>query len=105
MRTSVERNAASSDDWGGSGDPDWQVRTAGVECYVATQAGREPVSEDRTVVVEDLRGFVPVDTDVDEGDRLGDVTYRGDVFFAGPLAIEAVLRYPTHKELMLRRIR
>jgi hypothetical protein len=105
MRTTIQRNVATTDDWGNPGEPDWEDRYTFVECLVTVQAGREPVSEDRTVVVEDLRGFVTTDTDVTEGDRLGDVTYRDDVIYAGPIAIEAVLRYPDHKELMLRRIR
>jgi hypothetical protein len=105
MRTSIQRNTASTDDWGNPGEPDWEDHATDVPCYVSVQAGREPVSEDRTVVVEDMRGFVTTDTDVTEGDQLGDVTERGDVIYAGPIAIEAVLRYPEHKELMLRRIR
>jgi len=103
-RTTIERDTASVDDWGQPGSPAWEGFLFDVPCYVTTQAEREPVSVDRTIVVEDLRAIIELDTDVTERDRLGDVVCRGDTLYEGPLGIEAVLRYPTHKELMLRRI-
>lgn len=98
---SIERDGATTDDWGLPGEPDWATNAANVPCYAWVEAGREAIGSDRAVVVRDMRIVVPLDTDVTEGDRVGDVTERGEVIFPGPLQIEAVLRYPTHLELMM----
>lgn len=104
-RCDIERDAATAGSWGGTGEPDWESSITDLPCYASTSAAREPIDADRTVVVEDLRMLVPVDTDVTERDRVGDVTDRGSVIYPGPMGIEAVLRFPTHLELVLQRIR
>lgn len=104
-RCDVERDSATDSSWGGPGEPDWESHIRDLPCYVSTSAAREPIDADRTVVVEDLRMLAPVDTDITERDRIGDVTERGDVVFPGPMGVEAVLRFPTHLELVLERIR
>ena len=103
MRCDIERDGATIDDWGQSGTPDWAASSQDVPCYVVTQTAREPVSNDRTVVVEDLRLYVNLGTDVVESDRVSNVTERGELLYS-LLSIEAVLRYPTHLELLVREI-
>lgn len=104
-RTSIERATSTDDSWGQPGSSTWAAIQEDVPCYATTSATKEAVTADRTAVVIDLRCIVPLDTDVTEQDRLGDITERGAVIYEGPLGIEAVLRYPTHLELMLTGIR
>lgn len=85
--------------------PDWQDHLTGLPCRLWATAGRETVTDRTTVVVvEDLRLFCTVDTDVTTADRLGDVTWRGDTILAGPVSIRAVLRHLDHLELILVRV-
>lgn len=107
-RCSIERdvNQGSDDGWGNPRSPDWKPHLADVPCRTAgPNVGREAVTDERTVVVVDQRLLLPLDTDVTERDRLGNVTNRGTVILRGPIGIEAVLRRATHIELMLTGIR
>lgn len=103
-RCTIERGSATADDWGQPGDPTWGANAADVHCHAWVTGGREPTSPDRTVVVVDMRLLLPLDTDVSESDRIGDITERGDVIFEGPHGIEAVLRQRDHFELILQRL-
>jgi hypothetical protein len=103
-RCTIERDRATTDDWGQPGTPDWEGNVADLPCYAWVTGGREPVGQERTVVVVDLRVLLPLGTDVTESDRIGDITERGDVIFPGPHGIEAVLRQRDHLELILVRI-
>lgn len=104
-RCSILRDAASTDEWGNAEPPDWQTVYSGVHCRAWNDAGREAVTNERTVVVLDLRMIVPLGTDVGEADRIGDIIERETVIFAGPFAVEAVLRRPDHLELLLEKYR
>jgi len=106
-RATIERdvNAGGSDAWGGSPPPDWQP-LATVSGNAWTNAGRELVEPDRTVVIEDRRMSVPLGTDVTEADRILSVTDRsGAEVFDGPMNVQAVLRFGDHVELVLERVR
>lgn len=103
-RCSIERGTASEDDWGQPGDSTWVAESEDVPCHAWVTGGREPTSPDRTVVVVDMRVLLPLDTDVTEADRIGDITERGQVIFEGPHGIEAVLRQRDHLELILQRL-
>lgn len=103
-RCTIERDTSTTDDWGNPGEPSWEQTLEDVPCFAAVQAGREPVSTDRTVVVLDIRVIVNRDVIVSERDRIGTITDRGELLFSGPLQIEAVLPYPTHQELMVRSV-
>lgn len=108
QRLSTERDqgAGAVDDWGGSGGPDWQAHLTDVPCRVWTMAAREPVDDEKTVVIEDRRATVPLGTDVTEADRVAQVTDRtGAVIFPGPIGVEGVLRFDDHLELLLERVR
>lgn len=104
-RTTVERDGQTSEnDWGHPGTPDWDTSTGRVPCRAWINAGKEAVTTDRTAVIRDLRCMVPLDTDVTERDRLGDITEGDTVLFEGPHAIEAVLRHPDRLELLLEKV-
>jgi hypothetical protein len=100
----IERDAQAADDpWGNPDTPDWQVLYREVPCRAWMVAGKETATDDRTVVISDLRLIVPLGTDVTERDRIGDVYARGEAAFVGPFQIELVIRQPDHLELMLER--
>lgn len=105
-RCSIERDASAGtpNTWGNPSTPDWTTFATDVPCRAWTTAGREPASDEQILAIEDRRVTVPLDTDVTDADRLGDVTDRGAVIFDGPMNIQAVLRYPDHLELMVERI-
>lgn len=111
-RLTVQRDLSldgTDDGWGGPDIPDWSDHLTGVPCRAWTAAGPRPGAETveatTVVVVEDRRAHVPVGTDVTERDRITEITSRGVVIFDGPMDIDAVLAYPDHLELVLRRIR
>lgn len=103
-RTTIERGEAELDDWNVPGEPDWATHLADVPCRVNMAAGRERTDEQSVVVVDDIRLLLPVDTDVTETDRIGDVTERGTTILRGPTGIRAVLRHRDHLELILIRL-
>jgi hypothetical protein len=102
-RCTIERDTNAgpgADGWENA--PDWQPHIEALPCRAWTNAGREVVADkESVVVVEDMRILVALGTDVTEHDRLGDVTYRGDVIFPGPTGIRAVLHRKDHVELVL----
>ena len=106
-RCTIERAASGgSDEWGQPVPPVWETHLSGVLCKAWTNAAREPVDADKSVVIEDRRVALPLDTDVTEADRLGDITdAAGTVLFEGPMDIVGVLRYSRHMELLLERVR
>lgn len=95
---------AGSTSGGWTQAPDWQDYLTDVPCRAWTQAGREQVDATTTIVVEDLRLIMLLDTDVTEHDRLGDIRYRGDTIIPGPFDIHAVLFQRDFLELVLVRI-
>lgn len=102
MRCTIQRNAGATDDWGGT-TPDWQTHLADVPCYAYIQgraAGREQVTEDRAVFLEDRRVLMPLDTDVTVAHRILQITDRqGQVLYDGPMTIDAVTRRRDHLQL------
>lgn len=98
--TTIERNEGTDDPFGGE-TAGWEALGEDVECRAWINTGREQVSGERTLVVNDMRCLLPLGTDVSESDRLGDITERGEVIFPGPFGIEAVMRQRDHIELML----
>jgi hypothetical protein len=104
VTTQRDASAAVDGGWGNPDAPNWKDNLTNVPCRVWTAAGRETVDATTTVVVEDARMIVPLGTDVTERDRLGDVTFRGAVIFAGPTSVRAVLQRADHLELVLVRL-
>lgn len=105
-RAVFQRDGATVDDWGDSTGPGWATHLTGIPCRAWTNGGQEPVTDDRTAVIEDRRISVPISTDVTEQDRVEKVTdTAGNTIFEGPMEIEAVLRHTDHLELLVKRIR
>lgn len=104
-RVTVERDAnADAGDWGDPDTPDWQPHLTDLPCRAWSSAGRETVDAKTTVIVEDMRLLCQLGTDITAEDRLGDITSRGTVIFAGPIGVRAVLARPDHLELVLVRL-
>lgn len=109
MRTTIERDIAAEDPWGGDAEPNWQPHLPDVPCYgyiasTGGSAGRVAIDENRTVTIEDRRVGMPLDTDVTSAHRLTDIVDRqGQVLFDGPMEIGGILRRTTHLELIVKR--
>lgn len=112
-RLTVQRDdslAAEPNAWGNPSTPDWQDHLADVPCRAWTAVGNSfhdigSVKPSSLVVIEDRRAMVPLGTDIVETDRVLTITYRGQEIFDGPMTVWAVLDYPDHLELVLRRVR
>lgn len=105
-RCTIERDASegTTNARGNAVAPSWQPLTTDLPCRVWVNAGQEAVDATTTAIVEDMRLFLTVDTDVTEQDRIGDVMLRGATYLVGPIGIRAVLRHHDHLELVLKRI-
>ena len=97
----IQRNSAATDVDGWQDTPDWQDHATNVPCRFWTGSGREAINRDTVVAVDESRLVLPLDTDVTEADRVGDITDRGAVVAAGPTSIRAVIRNKDHIELIL----
>lgn len=105
-RCLIERDAAVKDEFGAEVAADWQPHVEDQPCRYWQRDARgdpEATNAGRTVVVEDIKLFVPLSTDVTAADRIGAVTNRlGAVIAEGPLRIDSVGIKPKFKELLLR---
>lgn len=100
-RATIERATLEPDGWNSDGDPTWEPHLSDLPCRAWATAGREAVANTTsTVVVEDWRMIIQLDTDVTENDRVTSVTDRGDTVLAGA-QIRSVIRNQDHLELIL----
>lgn len=114
-RMTTERDAtpeaSNKDPWGNPLPADWQPFLEDIPCRAWTEVGRGPrvgderVSSTELVELQDRRVSVPLGTDILETDRVASITYRGETIMDGPMNILAVLAYPDHLEVALRRAR
>lgn len=106
MRALVERYTdGATDDSGNPAPGTWATHVAAMPCMLYSSAGREAVTEDRTVAVVDLKLLAPLTASVTTDDRVNGITDRlGAAIFTGIARIEAVLRKRTHLELSLTRV-
>lgn len=101
-RCTIERASGADDDWGTPGPPTWAAHLTDQPCRLSQTAGHEQVNDQTAVaVVKEMRLLLPFDTDVTEQDRVASVTQRGAPVFTEPVQIRAVLRHPSHLELVL----
>lgn len=107
-RCTIQRdaNAGTSNEWGNQDSPNWRAHLTDLPCRAWTNAAKEPVDDEKTVVLEDRRVSVVLGTDVTEADRVASITDKqGSTIFDGPMGIEGVLSYSDHMELILEHIR
>lgn len=105
MRARIERNFASDDPYGQPGPPVWQTIVVDVPCYVwyATGTARRTDISDRQVVTVDMPGAImPLDTDIDEEDRIREVTDRRGKKLFDMLYIDGAMPRKDHMSLRLR---
>lgn len=81
--------------------PDWQDHITDQECRGYTVSAREAIRADSTIVLQELKLMLPIDTDVTQHDQIGDVTNRGALVLEGPMRIDSFTRYPDRLELSL----
>lgn len=103
----IERNAnaATANGRGNPTSPNWQPSATNVACRYYTTGGRERAEAETTYVAEEMRLLVPVDTNVTERDRIGDITDRGTVIVGGPVGIRVVHHRRDFLELALVQIK
>lgn len=105
----IERNQGGTDSHGGQ-ISDFQPYLTDQPCRGWVATGKDVVKPaggarpGEFVTLEERHLMLPLGTDVTERDRIGDVTYRGDVVLDGPHIVEAVLRFDDRLELLLRRV-
>ncbi len=107
MRAQILRNAATTRDaWGQPVAPDMQPLGNPVACFVWSTSAREAVNDDRSAMIEDVRGMFPLSTDLAADDELESVTDRaGRVVHFGRLKVEGPVQFKhNHLEAALRRI-
>lgn len=100
-RCTVQRLSGSANTWGA--DVSWEDHLTDQPCRaweVSSTAGIRP-GELTDVMIRKLA--LPSGTDVTTADRILDVTFRGDVVFDGPQAIDDVQWWPDRIEATLRR--
>lgn len=106
QRATVQRYTPGAVDDSGNPLPGtWAPHLTAMPCWLYSSAGREAVTEERTVAVVDLKLLAPISADVTTDDRIAGIVDRlGASVLGGIARIEAVLRKRTHQELMLTRV-
>ena len=99
MRATIERNFAPDDEYGQPGPPAWQIIANDVPCrvwYARGASRRTEVKDKQTITVEQPGGIMPLSTDVNEKDRVRQVTDRQGKVLFNVLYIDAVMRRIDH---------
>ena len=107
MRAQVERDqAVAKDSWGQAVVPDFVPVGDPLPCFVWSNASRELVDDEKSAMVEDLRGMFALGADIAERDELVSVTDRaGAVQHYGRLKVAGPVQFKhNHLEAALRRI-
>lgn len=120
MDMDVERNTQDdTDPYNNPEEPEWGGTTAfvtpghpatyplhiGLACRVWSAMKRQMTSDNRTILVEDLRALVALGTDIQEDDRITIVRNQdGTTFLSDVVKVEAVQPKVTHLELSLEAI-
>jgi len=103
-RCSIQRNEGELNSWGGK-TASWADHLTNVPCRAWQAAGQMIVAQTVEILsVEDILIVLPLGTDIVESDFIGDITYRGETIFDGPLEIQAIIRYPDRLEIPLKRM-
>jgi len=103
-RCSILRNEGELDSWGGK-SASWADHLTDVPCRAWAAAGQMITAQTVEILsMMDVKVILPLGTDVVESDFVGDVTWRGDTMFDGPMEIQAILRFKDRIELALKRM-
>ncbi len=103
MRALTQRNTAAANAYGEKTPATWTTLVASQRCRVWVSDERTREGDAGRVPIEDLRGAVPLGTDLTERDRFGSVSNRRGTQLFGALLIDGVMRRVDHLELRLRR--
>lgn len=109
-RCSIERDVnhggAGEDPYGNDDVPSWTDVTANVHCRFWHEGTRTDFSGNDQVEIETRKLVVPVDTVVDEDDRITEVRdRRGRLLAAGPMRIDGIGRRIDHLVLTMVNVR
>lgn len=96
-RTTIQRDASMSaavvkDEWGGDQAPNWAATTTTtVSCRYWYDDSATIMDGERRILTTARMLLLPIDTDVTDDDRIGDITdRRGRVLAAGPMRIDSI---------------
>ena len=94
-RTTIERDrrldaTAVTDEWGGPLPFEWETTTSeNVPCRYWYNLSDTVMDSEKRIVQSEYFLHLPIDTDVNTNDRIGDITDRkGLLLVAGPMRIE-----------------
>lgn len=106
MRCTIQRNEGGLDPYGGQGPDDWEPVASEVPCFCFYGTGKLEATPEVTTPIGTLTILLPLSTDIEATDRIGDVTDRlGTVLFAGPLEIVGPVGHRRdHKAIGLREV-
>lgn len=105
-RARVERDSAgNTDPYGNKGNPSWSVVNSAMPCFWWSRNRRIAVDEAHTIDVDDIGIFVPIGSDIREGDRINGINDRlGNPLFVGILRIDSVSRKYSHLEAVAKAV-
>lgn len=104
-RAYIERNATATTNAYGHPEAASFAALSTTPCRFWSPRRRELVDGKKTVLIEQLRCAMPLDTDVTELDRIATIRDRqAAVILTGPFRIDAIQYKHTHLEMDLRRI-
>jgi hypothetical protein len=95
-RCTIQRDASHSgtvrDEWGGDQPPEWAATTTEtVSCRYWYAESATIMDGQRNIITTARMLLLPIDTDVTDDDRIGDITdRRGRVLVEGPMRIDSL---------------
>lgn len=107
QRCTIERNQGGTDGHGAKTSANWQPHLTDVACCAYYMTGKLQQQPEQTEGIADLRLLLPVGTDIERTDRIGQIADRlGAVVHQGPLAIQGPIgRRADHLQLAIRQVR
>jgi hypothetical protein len=104
MRVDIDHDVAPDDPYGNPMPPQWELLYADQACFAWTTAREEVMSNNQTIVLENLRVMLPKEVGVNERHRMNSICDRMDlVTFEGPFDIKSVEWKRDHWECALER--
>ncbi len=102
MQAYIQRSTVGKDAYRNPLPPSWSALSTTSARFWSTSS--QEIIDNKTVIVENLTGLMPLGTDITSSDRLEKITDRnGTTLFAGELDVLSVQRINTHLEIIVRK--
>ena len=102
MRLYTERNSAALNPWGTKAAPVWNDHLSGESCWVFVKSGGEQDKLSQVRNVYKISMLVPVDTDINEADRVKQITNRRGTELYGRMKIVGIAYKHEYKSVILK---